>query len=41
MTELLNNNKSFYLIKQDYLSKIIDNNKLRGKEIKYKFTNEN
>ena len=39
--ELLNNNKSFYLIKQEYLSKIIDNNKLTGKEIKYKFTNEN
>ena len=39
--ELLNDNKSFYLIKKDYLNKIIDNNKLTGKEIKYKFTNEN
>ena len=41
MKELLNDNKSFYLIRQHYLSKIIDNNKLTGKEIKYKFTNEN
>ena len=37
MTELLNDNKSFYLIKQDYLSRIIDNSKLTGKEIHFKF----
>ena len=37
----LNNNKSFYLIKQDYLyNKIIDRNKAKGKEIKFKFTKE-
>ena len=41
MTELLNDNKSFYLILQNYLSKIIDNSKLTGKEIKFKFTKEN
>ena len=41
MTELLNDNKSFYLIKQEYLSKIIDNSKLTGKEIKFKITKEN
>ena len=40
-TELLNDNKSFYLIKQEYLSQIIDNSKLTGKEIKFKFTKEN
>ena len=38
--ELLNDNKSFYLIKQDYLSKITDKNKLSGKEIKFKFHKE-
>ena len=38
--ELLNDNKSFYLIKQDYLSKITDKSKLSGKEIKFKFHNE-
>ena len=41
MQELLNDNKSFYLILQNYLSKIIDNSKLTGKEIKFKFTKEN
>ena len=40
-TELLNDNKSFYIIKKDYLSKIIDNSKLQGKEIKFKFLSEN
>ena len=35
--ELLNDNKSFYLIKQAYLIKITDKNKLSGKEIKFKF----
>ena len=37
LREILNDNKSYYLIKQDYLSKIIDTNKLTGKEIKFKF----
>ena len=41
MQELLNYNKSFYLIKQEYLSKIIDNTKLTGKEIKFKFHGDN
>ena len=35
--ELLNNYRSYYLIKQAYLSKITDKNKLSGKEIKFKF----
>ena len=36
--ELLNNNKSFYLIKGEYLYyKIIEHDKLKGKEIKFKF----
>ena len=35
--ELINDNKSYYLIKKEYLSKITDKNKLSGKEIKFKF----
>ena len=37
LKEILNDNKPYYLIKQDYLSKIIDKNKLTGKEIKFIF----
>ena len=40
MSELLNDNKSFYLIKQGYFSKIIDNSKLTGKEIHFKFNKD-
>ena len=36
----LNDNKSFYLIKQGYFSKIIDNSKLTGKEIHFKFNKD-
>ena len=38
--ELINNYRSYYLIKEAYLSKITDKNKLSGKEIKFKFHNE-
>ena len=42
ITELINDNKSFYLIKQEYFHKIItDKNKITGSEIKFKFHNDN
>ena len=39
--ELLTDNKSFYLIKQDFLRRILDNSKLTGKEIEFKITKQN
>ena len=40
--DLLNNNKTFYLIKQDYLcnDKMFDKDKLKGKEIKFKMQSD-
>jgi hypothetical protein len=35
----LNNKKSFYFIKQDYINRISDTNKAKGKEIKLKLEN--
>ena len=41
-TELLNNDKLLYLIKQEYLDKISSNkNKIKGKEIKFVINNDN
>ena len=39
--ELLTDNKSFYLIKQDFLRRILDNSKLTAKEIEFKITKQN
>ena len=39
--ELLTDNNSFYLIKQDFLRRILDNSKLTGKEIEFKITKQN